>query len=55
MLETTQKSTNTKWINELEHTHTMEYHTSHGNGQATTIRDNMILSKRSQDTKTACF
>lgn len=40
MLETTQKSINTKWINELEHIHTMEYHTSHGNEQAATTRNN---------------
>ena len=40
MLETTQKSINTKWINELEHIHTMEYHTSHGNEQAATTCNN---------------
>jgi len=40
MLVTTQKSTSTKWINELEHTHTMEHHTNHGNGQAATTHDN---------------
>lgn len=36
MLETAKKSINTKWINELEHTHIMEYHTSHEIEQATT-------------------
>lgn len=41
MLETTQKSINAKWINKLQHIHTMEYHTSNENEQTTTTCNNM--------------
>lgn len=55
-LETTQKSISAKWINELQHIHN-GYHTSNENKQTTTTCNtmddltNIILSKRSQDTK----